>query len=628
MNGGVFLKPAIILCSAAVFLALILNLAAKPRFTKKLNGIFVLIAAAGGLFFYGSGFAYVLSDPLQMIVRTIFDVCRMFAGVNDFGAVSSAPVFQNQAAVTVFWLVHFMAFYAMASATISVLGENALKKLKFWIQRYGDSTVIYGLNEESASLARSLIAEGRKHITIVTEEAEPALEKAVSSAGALVRSDLAALEGGYAFLKSIGSVKGSPVLTLFAMDRDESRNLSYAYSVLRNLEECGADTEKTKLVLRGTENTVETDLAAAPGHFGFGDVRFFTDTELAARLLIRTVPPCEKMSFDSCGKAQGDFEAVIAGFGKNGRSVLRELLMNSQFEGSTFRAAVFSPGSDSENGYFASTYSEILSHYDISFYKKDARSMEFYEYLKEHAPALRYVVICTGSRKLDSEIFSEVRAFLASVSSHAAVCRSNADGISWVADPEDAVRSMSVFSSEQFRTGKEERIAMRLNYSYINDPETTPEKAWRDLDYFSRESSRASANFLPAFLKMTGLTEEQAAGKGFEALGQDALQNLARTEHLRWCAFHFAFGFSEMDDETVRMRGEEYLAEKKEKGSSKLRLLKDMKGRRHACLRSFDGLPALAELEAEYTGVKKDYQEMDLRNVLTLAEVLKETGEK
>lgn len=617
----------IVIASALLFCAMILNLAAKPKFTRGLTGAFTLIAAVGGLFLYGLGFSYVLEDPLQIIVRTVFTVSRMFAGVNDFSAVGSAPIFQYKAAVTVFWILHLMAFYAMASATISVIGARALKKLRYWLQRYGASVVVYGVNDSSVKLGRELIAGGAKHVVFVAGSPDPALEQAAGDAGALVRSDVSALNPDRKFLKSLGSEKGSPELTLYALENDENLNTVYARKLLSALEESNVSTENVRLVIRGADDSVETVLSASPERYGYGDVKYFSDISVAARMLIQSVPPYSKMQFDKTGRACGDFDAVIVGFGKTGRGVFRQLLCNAQFEGSHFRTAVFSPHSNDENGYFFSKFPGVTENYDINFHAEDARSLAFYNYLRSHSATLRYIVICTGNRDRDAEIWADTTSFLKHIRCNAAVCRCNSKSIAWCSQPEAEVQYKAVYSADILASDKTDRMAMVLNHSYLNDDSISPEKAWTACDYFSRESSRASADFANAFLAAAGRDKDAATAEGWGELSDEMLTNLAKTEHLRWCAFHYSMGFVAMTDDTVRERGEKFRAEIAETGRSYIKICKDLAGRRHACLRPWDELEALSALEQSYTGKYTDYKDMDKRNVLALPDVLRASKE-
>ena len=621
------MTAAVVLLSALVFCAMILNLAAKPKFTKRLIGACTVLSAAGGLLLYGFGFACVLDDPVQQVIRTVLNVCRMYAGVHNFAEVSDAPIFNNRMILILFWLVHLMAFYATASAAISTMGAAAMKRLKFWLQRYGDSVIIYGISEDTVEFGRSLMAEGVRNITYVGNKPDTACEAAINTAGGLVRSDYSALNPDEKFLKSLGSHTGKPRLTLYALDADGNRNQAYAGALLEALRQAGVDTELTRLVMRSADDSVESGLAQTADHFGYGDVRNFTTASLAARLLMQSMPPCEKVEFNPDGSAQGDFDAIVVGFGKTGRAVLRYLVRNAQFVGSRFRAAVFSPRAQDENGYFCNSFPGLVEAYDIQFHNSDAKSQEFYTYLRSHAATMRYVVVCTGSLTRDNELVCEISAFLNLLGCDAAVCQCSGKGIFWRVRPGEPLQYRSVCSTGVIGSDACDRMAMMLNYSYVNDKTITPQRAWAGCDYFSRESSRASADFIRAFLRITATTEDTLDADSWQNKSPELLENLGITEHLRWCAFHYSMGFVGMPEEVLRARGQRYQAEVEETGSSKLRITKDLSHRMHACLCSWEDLEKLGRIEESFTGKFIDYKDMDVRNVLALPNVLRAAKE-
>ena len=621
------MTAAVILLAALVFCAMILSLAAKPKFTKQFIGFCALFSAAGGLLLYGIGFACVLDDPVQQVIRTVLNVCRMYAGVHNFAEVSAAPIFNNRIVLILFWLVHLMAFYTTTSAAISTLGAAALRRLKFWLQRYGDSVIIYGISDDTVEFGRSLMAEGVHNITYVGSKPDASCEAAINAAGGLVRSDYSALNPDEKFLKSLGSHTGKPKLTLYALDADGNRNQAYASALLEAMRKAGVDTGDTRLVMRSADDSVESGLAQTADRYGYGDVRNFTNASLAARLLMQSMPPCEKLDFNEDGSAQGDFDAVVVGFGKTGRTVLRYLIRNAQFVGSHFRAAVFSPNAQDENGYFCNSNPGLVEAYDIQFCNTDAKSRDFYSYLRSHAATIRYVVVCTGSLARDNELVCEISAFLAQLGCDAAVCLCSGRGISWCARPGEPMQYRNVCSAGVIGSDTCDRMAMMLNYSYVNDKNITPQQAWAGCDYFSRESSRASADFIRAFLRITGTTEDALGADSWQNKSPELLENLGITEHLRWCAFHYSMGFVGMPEEILRARGQRYQSEVADKGSSKLRITKDLSHRMHACLCSWEDLEKLSRIEESFTGKYIDYKDMDIRNVLALPNVLRAAKE-
>ena len=87
-------------------------------------------------------------------------------------------------------------------------------------------------------------------------------------------------------------------------------------------------------------------------------------------------------------------------------------------------------------------------------------------------------------------------------------------------------------------------------------------------------------------------------------------------------------GFTAMPEDVLRKRGEHYRTEVTEKGSSRLRITKDLPHRMHACLCGWDDLDTLSRIEESYTGKYTDYKDMDVRNVLALPNVLRAAKER
>ena len=121
---------------------------------------------------------------------------------------------------------------------------------------------------------------------------------------------------------------------------------------------------------------------------------------------------------------------------------------------------------------------------------------------------------------------------------------------------------------------------------------------------------------------MAGKTEDQVREEGWN-LTPAQEENLGRTEHLRWCAFHLAHGYRPMSAAEWQSRADIYLQEKAEKGSSRFRISKNAPGKTHACLVSWEDLPALDQKEAAVTGKFPDYRQLDINNILAIPELLR-----
>jgi hypothetical protein len=119
-----------------------------------------------------------------------------------------------------------------------------------------------------------------------------------------------------------------------------------------------------------------------------------------------------------------------------------------------------------------------------------------------------------------------------------------------------------------------------------------------------------------------GRTDRQTVIKNGWNLSGELLENLGKTEHLRWCAFHETMGFRRMPPEIYASRKAQYEKEKAETGRGKIRIGKDLDHRLHACLIPWDDLDELSASENAITGKSIDYKEMDRDNVRMIPAML------
>ena len=178
----VTVAPAILL-SAALLLALVLNLAIKPAFSGKLTTAFLLVSALGGLIFYGAGYMELTGDLVQTVVRTPLSVMRMFLGVNEMSSIAGSRLVSIPVGVILFWLAHLLAFASVASAALNTLSATAMRQLRFLLSRRGDLTLIYGINENSIALGKECLAAGGSSVVFITESAPASLIAELNGAG-------------------------------------------------------------------------------------------------------------------------------------------------------------------------------------------------------------------------------------------------------------------------------------------------------------------------------------------------------------------------------------------------------------------------------------------------------------
>ena len=604
---------SVILSTSLAFLVIILLLATKSKVASKITSGLIALTSVSGLLIYGYGFAHTLDSFPLAVVRALLAVCGMFLGKNELSAISGAPMMQEAWAQTIFWLFHLLALYIIASAAIVAVGAEALKKLRLWLARRGRLNLIYGIDDDSLSLGKQLSQSKADSVVFIDRKAGANAVSAISNYNAVLRTDFDALSSSPKFLRSIGMSHKGRELTVYAISKDPAANIRYAQKLLDNLQQRNISPQKTRLVILCQEDRAIQKLQVSPDRYGFGFVAAFNEPELASRVLVQNFPPYRHVQFDADARATSDFRVLIVGFGQTAQAVLRQLVMNGQFEGSTFHAAVFAPDCQRVDGYFASSYASLLDNYDIQFFPNDARSRDMTQYINEHGKDLRYVVICTGSEKANREIAEDLCAHFSRQNLTIPVYECSRQSVKSYDTDGTVSREDPIYQPHLLNMRQLDLMAMKLNHQYSQPTERTALECWMDCDYFSRQSSRASADFAEAMIFASG-EKDPAQWE----LTPAQLLNLSKTEHLRWCAFHYCMGFHPMSQEEFLQRAEVYNHQVKETGKASLRVGKNIAGRTHACLIDWDALPLLDEKEKALTGRQVNYQDMDTQNVLMI----------
>ena len=607
---------SVILCTTAIFAAIMLNLAVRPNVSRRLIGFAVGITAVGGLLVYGYGYACTVDSIPLAIIRATFAVCTIFVGDNNLGDIINAPLFQYTAVQIIFWLLHLMGLFSSTSAIISAIGSRVLRQLRIWLIRNRDLAVIYTLNQNTLEFGRKLMAENTLSLVYVDPKGDNHLSASVDHIGCLLYSDSDALNASRRFLKRLGLRPGKRKVRLYALSDDIVADQQYAQSFLKALQALDIRIDQSALTIRGPEDETDNRFQARNGSYGYGNVISLNEQDMAARLLIRSYPPCQTLTF-SQGRALQDFHALIIGFGSVGQAVMKQLVMNGQFEGSRFRLSVFAPNYDQITGKLFSECEELLNQYSIDFYAHDGRSRALYNYLNQYIHTLRYIVVCAGNDLLNAEIADELCSYLSRRGYDTPVYQCSHTGIRCKVNSGE-VRKHRIYTPELLCSDKIDRMAMVLNQSYCGSG--TARENWLNCDYFSRMSSRASADFASALLHSAGVSPDDAR-KHWDPQGE-LLENLAKTEHLRWCAFHHSMGFRAMTGKEFQDRADIYRRQQAETGAGKIRIGKDLDKRIHACLIPWEELDELSARENAITEKNIDYKEMDRNNVRAIPAVL------
>ena len=627
---GVYITIAAV--SAAIFLAIVLSLAVKPAIISRISGVIIIITVIGGSVLYGYGYSCLVDNMLLAVMRTVRAVCCMFVGINDLSSIDSAPWFGSEWVLLLFWFLHVCAIYTTANAAITTLGAGALKRIRLALTRRGELVLIYGTSNGALDFGRECARDKGISVLFVSAHPDSGEETAIMGMGAALRSDTSALEPDPRFIKSLRL--SNRKMDVYCLDQDKTANFIYATELKKALQDADVDPRKVSLVIKNDDESVASALQAYKGEYGYGNVSVFKASDQAARLAIRKCPLWENIDFDENGRATENFEALIIGFGVYGQSFLKYMIMNGQFSGSHFKVTIVSRGCKDVSGYIKYECPDMFEHYDIEMLDADARSPEVYEFIKKNRYKLKYIAVSIGNEKDSFEISGELRRFIKKLGVQIPVVQCSANGICRKKKGLPEIEKSSVYSKATLDYRISDRYAMALNYRYASDGIKSMWDCWMECDHFSRMSSRASADFMPAMIKMMHTDAESV--KKHERIvvsektdiengiiSAELAENLGKTEHERWCAFHYAMGFSPMRTPEWRRRAEIYEKEKKESGAGKIRIGKDMETKRHACLVPWDDLDELSDRENRLTGKNIDYKQLDIDNVLEIPAVLK-----
>ena len=613
-----YLPP--VLLGGAIILAVLLTMTLKPALFSKLVVVSMIITVVGGLFYYGIGYYEVSGNLLLTTIRTPVFIFRMFVGVNELATISGTWPVSGTAGLVGFWLIHTLAFFSTASAAMKTLGAEALRHLSFLLSRRGDLTLIYGINDRSIALGQECLATGKSSVVFISDNASNITVNDLNAMG------MSALIGHSAVACDDRTIRrlhlGNRTLTVYAIDADSDRDLFFAMRLKESLERLGIPAENTRVTLPGAEDIITSMLQVSQEQYGFGYVSVYDSSDLTARALIRLCPPWESVSFDGDGMAMEDYECVIVGFGSHGQAALKQLVMNAQFSGSCFRATVFSPSYSAEAGYIKADSPELLNKYEIRSVQADARSSEFYDFIQQRLSSLKLIAVCTGDDENNREISDNLMLYLQRRGAeNIAVVRCGDTGVYYQERVGSPILTMGIYSQAFLSAENADRNAIIINSVYDTSEKSDWEK-WVACDSFSKMSSRASAEFLPAFIRASGSSREEMLEGNWHP-SEKMLENLGKTEHLRWNAFHFANGYRAMSDEEFEANAAEWRRCQEEGIPSTVRIARDTAARTHACLISWDELDALSFKVSAVTGRSVDYKQYDINNVLALPKLLR-----
>ena len=549
-----------------------------------------------------------------VIVRAVVDVGMMFYGRSNSDVFYHLPASKNPSAVFLFWLIHLIAFYTAASALLIRFGNDLLRWIRTITSKISDVDLVFGVNPNSLTFGRNIADIKGSMLVYVDPVVNDDYESSIRDMGGLTYSSKDAVKAAPSFLRDIRIKPHKTKLRLFALSEEYDKNLQYSRMMSESLQILGILPEQTRLVLLGTEEWKGMFFQFSEKRYGYGNVVSFDEFEMSARLLINKYPLCNAINFDENGRATEDMDVLIVGFGHIGHEVLRKVIANGQFEGSSFHATIYDPNFEHRTGFLMSQYPNMFANYDIDFEPQGGRGNKIFHFLQENASKLKYIVVCIEDRDTARDIAVHIADRLQTMGYPQNVYTCDSKSVRCYSQYVKECETHWIYDSELIYSDEFDKYAMELNHRYSGGNDMYED--WKRCDYFGRMSSRASVDYLMPLIRRISRQMKT------NSLTQEQRENLARSEHLRWCAFHYTFGFDVMGKEEFVQRIKTRQNELREYGSSSIKVTKDSKKMTHVCLVDWDELDEISEIENALTQGHKNYKDSDRMNVDMVMELL------
>lgn len=580
-----------LLATAALMLAMMLTLILKPKMLRKFNGGAVCFAGIVGLIFYGLGYGsdiHSFSELFIVAIKAVDDTISMFTGKDSYSdLLSSAPWFANHMWMQVFyWLAVLAAMYFTAAVVLGALGKRFLRFLRGCIITWRKQIVLfYNITDDQLDLAKSICEKGSIYPVFIGNCKSETMQDKLDDIAAITWDEDFITEDGK-WLSKLGLSKDSSKrISIFTAGETDAQTRKFLRKTIKAMEELSLSSKSLTITVLCDDEQEFAFLTARQKDGLYLSADICSYKNMAAKALVKNVPPWNLVTFDENGMAKDGFHAMVIGFGQVGQSVLCELLRNSQFIGQKTRIQIVDNKYKEKAGAFLAVYESMLAAYDIEFVELDAFSEAFFKFLYKERNTLDYTVICMGDDDKNQEAASQIRFFhnrknmdfnknmiIASCSKKEVLFYDNPDLSIRIPD---AKALWDGTLAEDAKAIHRVYMAGKAQSLYPGQPEKQNrfyEDTWYENAYSSRLSCDASATFIPAMYKAAGIDpdDNDRRRKMQQALDSRPalLENLSQMEHLRWNAFSYSMGVVPMPIDIFKARVEKALIEIKEDASS------------------------------------------------------------
>ena len=626
---------AVFVAFLLIYLLLCFLMKIRPGFKVILFAVTIITGFT--LYLYGYLNTYPVSEDIDYIkngLMALLSTIRMFIIEIDYGEISEGMAvsewMQSPYYIIPFWVCHVLAPVTTVLAAVSVFGKRLRLLLQALIGFRKERYIIFGVNSKSLCFAGNVMTgdsdrKNKKRIVLFIDDGADAVSKdKIHNMGSILFEPVFSgdrLNKKALYYAGFNRLKLYKKIYIFAFSENEITNSIIAHQIIKYADEY----EYSNKYLRGIFIHTGSDMIIDDLESKFDklnsrkyDIRYFCEEELAVRKLFMRNPLYKCLDFDKETalplKNGGDKPALtilILGFGVCGKQILRKAVMNGRFEGCTFNGIVFDNRMDSLEGEFKNKYPGLFtkdSARDMAFefYHDDIGSTGFYNKLNNYITGsendtlcqIDYIVSCTGDDYRNLDVVTDIRNYLLkrNIKKLPVIAAHISDNEYQVFnDRENALHNITIFGNDNdifthdiIVEEEMDRLAMMVDEIAYGG------RNWAELSSHSRNSNRAVASFLGAYLHIMGfslingkqkrqmdkssipyeladdteLTElfDSLKKQAEKAAGGELTENLGATEHLRWNAFHFSNGWTVKPIEEMTDAGSRKDAYRKQHG--------------------------------------------------------------
>jgi len=575
----------------------------------------LIFAVVVGFTYYSYGYLKPGSDDTNIIVaalRGIISTFKMFSLNDNFGELmrsEDAWLAGNIVLISLFWIAHICAAVVIQAALIGLFGRKLVDAFRLRFGSFRDIFIVKGEAETAFLLAANIATHDAslKHydpnrLVVILPEGSDDIknmhDKAASFGGIMLLP--AKNRNILYYMNSAGfgsSGRRGKKFNVVLM----SKNVSVGDEARLIAEYAIGKTDPDKLdvfAMTSSEfDREEIERIAQQKEDGRRKYPFtfhiVSEVDLFIRQMLDRHPPfeCHNLSRNEASAEADDFTVMMIGFGNVGQNALLRLIMSGQFEGSRMRAIVLDKKIDEIRDRFLFRYPALELSCDIQFVGVDVHSEKFFKLLNEVDNA-SYIVITLDTDVRNKQTASDIRMHFErkGTTRHPNIAIIEKSG-----GRQSEYLSENIFCFGLKEDVYKESVIIRedadIMAKAVNDTYSGGSQPWYELDWFTQESNRASADFIPAMLKLAKVSAEEAAEKDTLTDDKELAETLAKTEHLRWNAFHAAMGYDHMSIEEMNQRFENYTGS----GNPLSYCRKDPIAKKHICLVSWDELDDLSE---------------------------------